>query len=287
MLKFDDPKWVQENWAENHNTALLEVSQAQTSHSITYAELADQLTLRVDWLKSLKVDAVALAMDNSIEWVLLDLACFQANICCIPLPNYFSLQQTTHILEQSQVSVVIQSHTETFSSSACIVESPFDHVFVQKLGASTPIQAPEGTGKITFTSGSTGSPKGVCLSNLQQLTVAQSIVDVVDMANPTFLSLLPLPTLLENVAGVYGTLLAGGKVVLAAAAERGFQGSRLVNPEKMLTLISLYQPSAINLVPELLLILVGACQKGWQPPKSLSFIAVGGSKVDSNLKSRS
>jgi len=37
------------------------------------------------------------------------------------------------------------------------------------------------------------------------------------------------------------------------------------------------------LLPELLMALVGAIQQGWQPPKSLQFIAVGGSKVSPSL----
>lgn len=273
-----------QNWSENENTALYQIKGSDKSPSqVTYTQLADLVAERMKWLQSLNTDAIALAMDNSIEWVAFDLACFQTGICCIPLPAYFSVQQINHILEQSQVGIVVQSHQQQYSAATNIVETPFSGIYLQSLTSTTKLQAPKTTGKITFTSGSTGSPKGVCLSNKQQLTVAQSIVDAVEIDNPVFLSLLPLPTLLENVAGVYGTLLAGGKVILSGETERGFQGSRLVNPENMLSLISLYQPTAVNLVPELLLVLVGACQQGWQPPASLSFIAVGGSKVDAHL----
>jgi long-subunit acyl-CoA synthetase (AMP-forming) len=47
--------------------------------------------------------------------------------------------------------------------------------------------------------------------------------------------------------------------------------------------ITRYQPNSIIITPQLLLVLVGAAANGWQPPASLQFVAVGGSKVPSSL----
>lgn len=65
--------------------------------------------------------------------------------------------------------------------------------------------------------------------------------------------------------------------------ERGFQGSRLINPQQLLACISEQQPNSLILVPELLHVLILAVEQGWTPPKSLQFIAVGGSKVSNKL----
>ena len=123
----------------------------------------------------------------------------------------------------------------------------------------------------------------MCLSTQSQLNVAQSLVDAVAINKVRHLCLLPLATLLENIAGVYSPLLVGGTVVLANQTARGFSGSRLTNPQQLLGLISQQQPNSLILVPELLSLFVGACSQGWQPPKSLQFIAVGGGKVAADL----
>jgi acyl-CoA synthetase (AMP-forming)/AMP-acid ligase II len=55
------------------------------------------------------------------------------------------------------------------------------------------------------------------------------------------------------------------------------------NPRLLLGLISDIQPETLILVPELLQLLLHACQQGWQAPASLKFIAVGGAKVAVDL----
>ncbi len=117
------------------------------------------------------------------------------------------------------------------------------------------VSMPTGTNKITFTSGSTGTPKGVCLSNESQWQVARSIDCAFQQDEVNHLCILPLSTLLENIAGIYAPLLHGGTVQLASASARGFEGSRLVNPQALLKLINDVQPTSIILVPDLLMVL--------------------------------
>jgi long-subunit acyl-CoA synthetase (AMP-forming) len=66
----------------------------------------------------------------------------------------------------------------------------------------------EGTAKLTFTSGTTGTPKGVCLSADSLLRVAREL-DQASRTDPQHhLALLPLAILLENL-GCYAALYAG------------------------------------------------------------------------------
>lgn len=271
MWYFASPDWAD-------NIALEDLTQ-----QLTYQELANAVKARQTWLQAQHVKRVAIAMDNSIEWVLFDLACQQAGICCVPVPGFFSPTQTSHLLEQSAIELLITERTNEQGDNNNVQASPFKHIDATHFTIENSPKIPDGTHKITFTSGTTGNPKGVCLSTQSQLNVAQSLVDAVAINKVRHLCLLPLATLLENIAGVYSPLLVGGTVVLANQTARGFNGSRLTNPQQLLGLISQQQPNSLILVPELLSLFVGACSQGWQPPKSLQFIAVGGGKVAADL----
>ena len=100
---------------------------------------------------------------------------------------------------------------------------------------------------------------------------------------PRHLCVLPLSTLLENVAGVYAPILSHGEVIIPRQEELGFVGSALVDSQKLLATIQSVQPDSMILIPQLLLFLLNAIEQGWQCPDSLKFVAVGGSKVSVDL----
>ncbi|RDV26762.1 AMP-dependent synthetase [Alteromonas aestuariivivens] len=252
---------------------------------LTYAELVEAVELRAAWLRAQKVSRVALMMDNTPEWVLFDLACQQAGVCCVPVPGFFSATQLCHLFEQAGIELLLKDSAAAELPAAEVV-CLFDGIYAFRFSPLWEPLIPHGCEKITFTSGSTGAPKGVCLSTASQWQVAESLVKQVGLEQVRHLCLLPLPTLLENIAGVYAPLLAGGTVVLASEEMRGFAGSRLVKPESLLKLLVDTHPHTLILVPELLNILLTAAQSGWQPPTSLKFIAVGGAHVASELLER-
>lgn len=250
------------------------------SASCTYAELIEAVAQRAQWLEDNGMTRLALEMDNSIEWVVTDLACMTANVCVIPVPDFFTDAQKQHLLRESQAQYLFTDQTQ----SEPLLVTTFNHsTLVYQLERSGNVVMPDNTGKITFTSGSTGNPKGVCLSHHSQVLVAQALTNALDLPSPRHLCLLPLPTLLENIAGVYAPLLAGGCVYLANHNSRGFAGSKLINPSAMLSLISRVRPQTLIVTPALLQLMIVGCQQGWQPPASLVFVAVGGAKVAPRL----
>jgi long-chain acyl-CoA synthetase len=232
---------------------------------------AQQLLARCDELEqqldAQEIQSLALHADNCVDWVVADLVCQRSCSVDALLTDADGGQDYSGIADYEDLG-----------------KAGLGELRLLRLAANEKAAAvPEGTGKITFTSGSTGQPKGVCLSHAQLQRQAQALRDCVAIEKPRHLCVLPLSTLLENVAGVYAPLLAGGELVIPGQAELGFKGSSLVDPQKFLHRISSVQPDSLILVPQLLLLLVVAVKNGWQPPPSLQFIAVGGSKVAADL----
>ena len=118
------------------------------------------------------------------------------------------------------------------------------------------------------------------------LNVAASIASAVNIdAASQHLCVLPLATLLENVAGVYATLLAGGTVHLLPSETVGFVGSQFDETLLHAALLNTRTNTAI-LIPELLNGLLHALESGAAPLLNLQFLAVGGAKVSRHLLSR-
>ncbi len=266
--------------------ALAGLDSALTAHELLL-QLAE---LRYE-LRAAKPRCVALLADNGPHWALVDLACQLEGICLVPMPTFFSEAQLHHLLASAGVDLV-------FCEDPLARRLPQLRRLAPGFGAlpaglsAYPVQAgsrprmPPGTTKITFTSGSTGDPRGVCLSFEQCLAVACSLRDAIGIERPRHLSILPLSTLLENIGGLYVPLLAGGTSVMIPTAELGMQGSSGLNAETFLAQLDRLQPNTLILVPQLLSVLDTALAAGWRAPASLRFVAVGGARVAPELVAR-
>ena len=253
----------------------------------------DEIKLRCqalsEYLTNNNIQCFALYGTNSVDWIIADLVCQALNIAVLPLPTFFSNEQIDFAIKKCPVQAIISDSPDNLSTfiqkyGSYIGAVPHSKLFLTKVPTKNSLaDLPVGTGKITFTSGSTGQPKGVCLDHNQQLIQAAKLASYVDLSKPKHLCVLPLSTLLENIAGVYAPLLAGGQVIVPSLAELGFSGSTFSEPKRLLNAISTIKPESLILVPQLLSYLTSAISLGWQPPTSLKFIAVGGGKVSPDL----
>lgn len=259
--------------------------------ALTAAELADRVRQTIHFLQANGIDSLALHADNSTDWVIVDLACQAADICLLPLPTFFSRAQLEHALDIAGVNAIACENPDCFAGierfgPACQRQALGRYQLLRSDHSVAGVRLPPGTRKITFTSGSTGTPKGVCLGTSQLMAQANALQQAVGLSKPRHLCLLPLSTLLENVAGVYAPLLAGGEVLLPGLSEVGFEGSSSLDPVAFTRCISVHAPETMILTPQLLLVLLAAVAQGWQVPPSLKFVAVGGGTVSPVLVER-
>jgi long-subunit acyl-CoA synthetase (AMP-forming) len=231
----------------------------------------------------------ALLADNGVGWAIADLALHRWRLLNVPLPGYFTPAQLRHALDDAGVERVLTDDAERVlaldARFARIDASPRSGLVVlaRRLDPAAIAALPPGTTKITYTSGSTGSPKGVCLGAEALETVAGSLAGVTaPLGVRRHLCLLPLATLLDNLAGLLAAPLAGATCVLPPLVETGIRYGGLDVPA-LLGCITRHEPHSMILVPELLRVLVGAVRQGWHPPASLRFVAVGGASVSASL----
>lgn len=234
--------------------------------SLTYQELAEAVHIASRQLHDLAPRAVALDLPNSIAWVVAHLACLDAKIAQVPIPPFFTPEQRLHALQDAGVDWVISPYGAPGAVCFSIAATTF---FAMKC-TRAPVALPDNTALITYTSGSTGQPKGVCLSEEGMLRVAHSLVEILGQGLAArHLSVLPLAILLEQIGGLYTAFLAGGTYIISSIPA---YGAGLVG--------ALQQSRATSciLVPEMLKLLVLASQQGSRFP-ALRFAAVGGARV--------
>ena len=273
--------------------------------SLTYAELNTAVRRQAEMWAAQTTDSqtkdsqtkhptMALAVENHPAWIVLDLAAMACNIPIVPLPFFFSPAQWLHAMQNAGVSILITDQPQMFepllagnisnSSQFALAGKTLTQIALRNFDQ---VQLPEQTAKITYTSGTTGNPKGVCLSNDNMLNVAKAIAAATEVSSAdTHLSVLPLATLLENVAGVYATLLAGASCFLLPNDEIGLSGATGLDIRKLLATLKQTQASTAIFTPELLHALVVCIEAGEEASDYLRFLAVGGASVSPALLKR-
>ncbi len=230
---------------------------------------------------------LATLLDNGVPWVLADLAASEAGLVHVPLPLFFSPAQLQHALVAAAVDTLLLHPTMA-------AHWPGVPTQAVQLGGQTlallrlpvaPRALPPGTAKITFTSGTTGAPKGVCLGIASMQRVAEGLVTVLaPLQVRRHLCALPLAVLLENIAGLMAPLLHGATCIAPPLAEMGLTGSSSFDAHCFDTAVRRYRPDSLILLPQMLRAWVAHLQQsGLRAPEDLKLVAVGGAAVGSKL----
>lgn len=227
--------------------------------------------------------AVAVSADNGEAWLVADLATLLSCKAAIPLPHFFSAAQVQWAVDSAGADTLLTDRPEL----------PHWQALGFRLGGQQgglawltrqcqPVDLPPRTAKITFTSGSTGHAKGVCLSEGAQLAVAGSIAGMMrELSASRHLCTLPLPVLLENVAGAYAALIADVECVLPSLAGVGWSGSSQWDARSFLQCVAEQRIESAIILPQMLKALLPLL--GQYDTSSLRMVAVGGARVSAEL----
>ncbi len=230
---------------------------------------------------------VATCLDNTPAFLAIDAAAQNLGLVHVPLPVFFTPEQMQHALQSAGVDTLIVniSVASNWKQAPRVDFSLLDEHLVCISLANQPCDVHKGTSKITFTSGTTAQPKGVCLSVASMLAVAKSLaVATQPMRLTRHLNALPFAVLLENIAGVMAPAQIGATLITLPLAQLGWRGASGFDVAIFHAAVLKYEPTSMVLLPQMLRAwCVYLTQTQQTAPTCLRMVAVGGAPVGETL----
>ncbi|MEE4280209.1 MAG: AMP-binding protein, partial [Halieaceae bacterium] len=260
---------------------------------LSYAGLEEAVARLADDISRSGCRRIALQASNGIPWAVADLAAMAAGVALVPIPAFFSREQVDHLLEQAAVERVLTdapSHGYWTRRPGWYEEGHEPALAgltsLRRHGPRMAHRLDRFSGKITFTSGSSGQPRGVQLDNATLARTSAGIVRALRPLEPRqHLAVLPLATMLENIAGLYAPLMNGSQTCLPSDERIGL-GSASLDVERFCALLESSEADTLILVPQLLTAVVSLVEVGLLRMPSFRMIAVGGGRVARSLHDR-
>ena len=186
---------------------------------------------------------------NSIEWVMLDLACQATDCVHVPIDTLLSdsakrdicirLNPSLFVLLQNLNAFSFLESAETLLITRLDLKvEPFELTCEERSIASVSRTNPESVATILFTSGTTSTPKGVQLSHRNLLSNAMQKLDAMPQhASDRRLNLLPFSHAYARTCELSTWLLSGSSLMTVR------------NIDHFIEIAPIFQPTLINGVP--------------------------------------
>lgn len=247
--------------------------------SLTYGELdawAGRIAARLAAAGVGRGGRVGLLAEQSVAMIAGALGILRCGAAYVPVDPSHPPRRLEGVLADAQVSCVVVT-----AATASLVEGmPEVRAEDDATGPIAPAVAvaADDPAYLIYTSGSTGEPKGVLVrhGNLAASTLARQLVYP---GPPVFLLVSPL-AFDSSVAGLWGTLTTGGRLVVATADE-------IRDPEALAGLVHHHQVTRVLCVPGLYRVLLDAADRvGHHRLDSLETVIVAGESLPESLVER-
>jgi len=242
-------------------------------HQLTWLQCAEivssyQKALNLDGLKA--GDRIAIMLNNSPEWVLLEQAALGLGLVVVPLYTNDRIENVSYVLQDAGIKVLavegrlhldalheidsqVDGLVRLLSRDACTRYNVFSKLMTIKDWSSQPeiksVAVANWQAKvdelatIVYTSGTTGRPKGVMLSHKNILSNANAggVNAIPVMHEDVFLSFLPLSHMLERTAGYYIPMITGASVAYARSVQDLAEDLLTIKPTVLISVPRIYE----------------------------------------------
>lgn len=181
---------------------------------------------------------IALVSKNCAHWIIADLAIVMSGHVSVPFYPNLTAEQLNHVLTHSESKLLFVGKLDDWEhmqhgvpkSVRCIsiplgptsgMDQWSDMISDQEPIKEVKIPEPDDLWTIVYTSGTTGSPKGVMLSHSAYITSGEAVRKVVDLSKfrHRYFSYLPLCHIAERAIIGVGNYTSGGTISFAESLD--------------------------------------------------------------------
>ncbi len=230
------------HWEEHiPNETFLSQAVDGTWKSYTWKEVGDEARRMASSIKAMDLPEksnIALVSKNCAHWIIADLAIVMSGHVSVPFYPNLTAEQLNHVLTHSESRLLFVGKLDDWEhmqhgvpkSLRCIsiplgptsgMEQWDDLIAEQQPLGDIKVPEYNDLWTIVYTSGTTGSPKGVMLSHGAYISAMQSVKKVVDLTKSRhrYFSYLPLCHIAERAVIGVGSYNCGGTIAFAESLD--------------------------------------------------------------------
>ena len=253
---------------------------ADTSGCYNYRELACTFVNTYGKMLEMGIksgDYILVECTQNADFIILDLACQCLGAVFVPVEKKALADRVKKIYSEAK-AVCIFSETDypELGSNIKIRE------FIGEKSNETDIEFPRinknALAEILFSTGTTGEPKGICISNRANIAIAENIIYGTKMNEKT-VEMIPLP--LSHSHGLrtcYANLYNGSSIVIIDG---------VMNVGLFFKMLGKYNVNALDVSPTLAKLLLKIAKKGLQEcSSSIDYIEIGTAVLEDDTKEK-
>lgn len=225
------------HWAEKEpdKIALIYRNKEGACLRVSFRELYRRCLVLESKLASLGFqagDRIALYGENPVDWVISYFSIHFLGAVIVPLDSLFGAREIINFLNFSEARAVLTDPSRSDElkkelsgkgpginviTMESVIGGDDDNGFIEPR-----MPPPDGVMAILFTSGTTGTPKGVQLTNGNVLSTAAAILQTVDVSpGDNILNILPLHHGYSSIVALLSPLFAGATVTFSESIKSG------------------------------------------------------------------